>query len=295
MAGKALLNVYSLQVKNDLLSIFIQNGYDVLEAFNIDELTFKYGLIKDQLDVYVHELDEVNYDLSLQQLRRIDREKVRCILLIHKYDSKMIDAALALDVKDVVVLPIEREKLKSKVLVPAYKVGTVPVMPKAPMPKTIDEGAEEVVFDLALLKLEVSRAIRGDYPLSIVMVTYAEISSLAYEIFELKLKALLRATDEIMVYKKNTLLLLCPFTPKDHVIDVENKVKEAYAEINKKGIISGNVYISGTTYPDDGADIDVLLKRMKENIYDSRLFGELDGPLSKFNRDEVRNRLRRYF
>lgn len=295
MAGKVLLNVYSIQVKNDLLSIFIENDMDVLEVLNEHDLLFKHRLIKENLDVYVQEFDEEHYDRSLSQLTMIDRDKVRCVVMIHAYSSKIIDDTLALNVKDIIVLPIKRDDLKRKMLPPVYVISKAPAMPKEPIRLNVDDSNQSSIFDDDPLVIEIARANRGNYPLSLVLVNLANFSKDALTLFEDELRLLLRTTDEILHYDESDMLLMCPFTTKENLVQVENKVREAYSKVRFKGFNSGSMYLYGVTYPVDGRFSKPLLRLLKDGIHDSRLFSELEGPLSKLTQKDVRNKLRRNF
>ena len=290
MAKKALFYVRSIQVRNDLFSIFIENGFDVLEAINDDDLIFKYGLVREELTIYVHELNEEDFDNSLEALHRIDASKVRTIMLIHEYDVKTIDAAMALNVKDVVILPADRTTLKKKLVLPVIQ-SKDEVMPSAPK----DNETEVLIqpFDSNALAWELTRAERGQYPLSLVMVNHPFKEAESMTAFMSQLEILLRATDDIQPYNNDTLLLVCPFTSKEHLVEVENKVRKAFDV--QEGPPGGELFIYGVTFPTDGNDLDGLLAIMADGIHDSRLFSELEKPFGQVSREEIRDRLRRKF
>lgn len=295
MSGKVLLNVYSIHVKNDLLSIFIENAVDVMEVQNEHDLIFKYNLLKNNLNMYIHEFDETNHKSSMEQLRRIDLEKVRCIVMIHEYSSKIIDETLLLNVKDIIVLPIDKENLRRKILSPVHRVKSSTSMPKAPL-RPLDEGKLVVAkFNYAPLNLEITRCTRGNYPLSLVLVSYSDIEQRAFDVFEEELRLRLRTTDVILKFDQNRLLIMCPFTPKNNLVEVENKVREAFSTVRFKGYKNSNMYLYGVTFPDDGGSSRELVRLMKDGIHDSKLFSELEGPLNRMNQRDVRNKLRRNY
>ena len=312
MSGKVLLNVYSLQVKNDLLSIFVQNGYDVFETLNEHDLLFKHNLIRDELDIYVHELDEMNYNKSLDQLKRIDRDKVRCIVMIHKYASNILDDALALKVKDVIVLPMDSKNLTSKLIVPTQAVKRTTLMPKEPpkqveqqtpiqAPIEVEEEAKpavnglEAAFSQGSLDMELNRATRGKYPLSLVMVAYSGMGDEVFNLFEESLSHLLRTTDEILRYDRDLILLLCPFTTKENRIEVENKVRQAYQSLTFNKDAKGDICLQGVTYPREAVKSDQLLKVMVEGIQCNKGLSEVNHSLNQLDSKEVRERLRKNY
>ncbi len=292
MNGKVLLNVYTIQVKNDLLSIFVQNNYDFLEVFNRDELSFKYNLVKDNLDLYIHELDEINYAESLNQIKKIDLNKVRCIVLIHEYSSRIIDDALAMKVSDIVVLPMNKSNLAKKILSTSVQAINEKIMPNKP---PVVEEETVFTFDTRKLDNELSRAIRGNYPLSLVMVDYGDLSGDNYGVFKDTLGELLRTTDRIAPYDENKMLLLCPFTPKENLVEVENKVREAHDKLKDLAINPGRVFLYGVTYPLDGSNAEELTDKMLDGLHDSILLSNLNMPLNRVSRMEMKNRLKRNY
>lgn len=293
MNGKVLLNVYSIGVKKDLLNILVENGYDFMEVNNPNELSFKYNLIKDTMDLYVHELDENNYQASLNQIKKIEVENVRCIVLIHEYSSKVIDDALGLKVNDIVVLPIEKDNLQKKILSTVSKAGAQAehqaYMPSTPPPR------EEIKVDAKRIEDEINRAVRGDYPLSFVMIEYDRMGIEVFKVFRRELRKLLRTTDMVMKYDKKQLLLLCPFTPKSHLVEVENKVRLAHKKLSDVTVTPTRIYLYGVTFPDDGEASDALLRTMSDGIHDSMIFSNLDGTLHQMDRQALKTKLKRNY
>lgn len=289
MNGKVLLNVYSIGVKKDLLNILVQNGYDFIEVNGPHELSFKYNLVKERLDLYVHELDENDYEASLEQIKKIEVENVRCIVLIHKYSSEVIDDALALKVNDIVVLPIEKDNLQKKILSTVVKAEPQEYMPSTPPPK------DEIQVNAERIDDEINRAVRGDYPLSFVMIEYDRMGIEVFKVFKRELRKLLRTTDMVMKYNKKRLLLLCPFTPKSHLVEVENKVRVAHGKLADVTVTPSTIYLYGVTFPDDGENSDKLLKVMSDGIHDSMVFSNLEGTLHQMDRNLLKNKLKRHY
>lgn len=303
MLGKVLINVTSTQVSSDLLSIFVAEGYEVFEARDANDLLFKYNLIREDLDLYIHELDEQDYEGSMAVFKKIDRHRTRTVLLIHLYSAKVIDDALSLSVKDVVVLPMERNALAKKLIQPIRNQVKTTLMPK--MPPKAPEGASastppetslEMPLDDDTLEMELNRAIRGRYPLSIVMVAYGGFTEGAFIRFEKNLRRSLRTTDAICRFGVATLLIVCPFTSKVHLAEVENKIRDAYKQVIAEGHGSGTMQLYGLTYPRDVASKDKLLEQLKAGIDSSDFIHEQqEFPFGGLSDDEVRKRLRQNY
>lgn len=302
MLGKVLINVASAQVSSDLLSIFVAEGYEVFEAKDANDLLFKYNLIREDLDLYIHELDEQDYEGSMAVFKKVDRHRTRTILLIHLYSAKVIDDALSLSVKDVVVLPMERSALAKKLIQPIKNQVKTTLMPKVPpgdeavMASKTPETSLEMPLDDDTLEMELNRAIRGRYPLSIVMVAYGGFTEEALLGFEQNLRRSLRTTDAICRFGVATLLIVCPFTSKIHLAEVENKIRDAYKQVITESHGSGTMQLYGLTYPKDVASKDKLLERLKAGIDSSEFIHEQqEFPFGGLSDDEVRKRLRQNY
>jgi len=285
MKEHVLLNVYTHQVKNDLLSILIQNKCAFMEVFGRDELTFRYNLIKEEVGLYIHELDENNYTQSLEDIRKMTDHHVRCIILIHQYSSHIIEDALALKVKDIIVLPIERVNLDKKLK--SYITG---------VEREIKEKEEHIIgptvkLDNQIVADAVNRATRGHYPLSFVLIEYKDIEGRMT--FKRALTKLLRATDVVLEYGQGEWLIICPFTPKSYLVEVENKARSAHNKTSKGGQKQATVYLYGVTFPDDGDSFEVLERELKDGIHDSIIFSNLGGTLAEMDKEALRIKLKR--
>ncbi|PKM68888.1 MAG: hypothetical protein CVU95_02055 [Firmicutes bacterium HGW-Firmicutes-2] len=290
MEKKVLIHVYTIQVKNDILSILVNNGHDFLEVFNNNELNFKYNLVKDQIDLYIQELDENRYEESLDQIRRIDTDKVRSIVLIHKYSKHVIDDALALKVKDIIVLPMDRTHLTKKIMSFFDTQKPSVLMPSSQDKVQIHNYIE---IDINKVRDEINRAMRGNYPLSFVLVEYHSLDQPQWILFKEALNLLLRTTDMVMYFEANKILLICPFTPKNFLVEVENKVRNAYDQIKKKAPSRGALFLYGVTFPEDGQAWEALYKEMTDGIHDSKVISKFEGTLKQINPNTIRTQLKK--
>ncbi|MCF8019266.1 MAG: hypothetical protein K9L62_07645 [Vallitaleaceae bacterium] len=290
MEKKVLIHVYTIQVKNDILSILVNNGHDFLEVFNNSELNFKYNLVKDQIDLYIQELDENHYEESLNLIRRIDTEKVRSIVLIHKYSKHVIDDALALKVKDIIVLPMDRTHLSKKIL-SFFDTQKPSVL----MPTNKDKVQIQnyIEIDVNKVRDEINRAMRGNYPLSFVLVEYHSLDQPQWILFKETLNQLLRTTDIVMYFEANKILILCPFTPKNFLVEVENKVRNAYDQIKKEAPSRGALFLYGVTFPEDGNAWEALYHDMTDGIHDSKVISKFEGTLKQINPNTIRTQLKK--
>jgi len=289
---KVLIHVYTIQVKNDILSILVNNGHDFLEVFNKNELNFKYNLVKDQIDLYIQELDENQYEESLDQIRRIDMEKVRSIVLIHKYSKHVIDDALALKVKDIIVLPMDRTHLSKKIL-SFFDTQKPSVL----MPSNQDglQSQKYIEIDMNKISDEINRAMRGNYPISFVLVEYHSLDQPQWILFKEALDQLLRTTDIVMYFEAGKILLLCPFTPKNSLVEVESKVRKAYDLVKKEASVKGALFLYGVTFPIDGNTWEALYHEMTDGIHDSKVISKFEGTLKQINPNMIRTQLKKEY
>ena len=294
MTGKVLMNVFSRQVKNDLLQVLVDHHYDFVEVMAREEFDFKWRLCQDHLLLYLHELSEEHYEASMNQLRRVSGEKVRSILLIHEYASRLIDEALNIGVNDIVVLPMDKENLRKKLLASLRVPTYAPYVPSIPSERDMPKS-QPWVFDETVVMDEINRSMRGQYPLSIVLVEYHQLNKQAFSIFENHLIKFLRTTDRIIRYENSQLLILCPFTSKAHLVEVENKVRRAHGYLKDKikGIPKCHLY--GVTYPVDGETKEALLGLLEDGLHDSLMVDRFEGTLDMLQNQTLRSPFKRNF
>ncbi len=282
MDNVALVYVNSSTVKRELFDVLVAKGYKILEASDENELKTKYFASQDEITLYIQEFQETDKEGSFELLKIIDRQVLNTVLLIHDLDIKVIEEASVLNVKDVVKIPFTFNTLSRR------------LEPFTNSENAINTSDKELdlAFDFSVLEDEISRAKRGNYPVMTVIITYDQRADMQQSIFD-SIKQQLRTTDTIESFDSENILLHCPFTPKVSFAIVENKIKKAFDTININS--NKDIYVSAVTFPDDADDFETIKNKIKDQLFENRLFYKMDNPKNTIDLQAIRSRLRRNF
>lgn len=102
-----------------------------------------------------------------------------------------------------------------------------------------------------------------------------------------KLKSVLRDTDRIMNYDSRTFVIVCPFTPKENLVLVENKIRGTYEQLFGRNTVFRRLDMYGATYPDDGRSIDKLIELCEKGVHDSIVISGILEPLNTLSRERL--------
>ncbi len=292
MKNVGLVYVSSPQVKKEVFEVLNDYDFEIIVASNINELKNMYAKHKKELTLYIQEFDEKNKIESFGRLGLIDTKETNCILLIHEVDVNIIEEASNLNVKDVVKIPFSFEGFRRRIR-PLVLTEAKP-RPKAVKPTvTVEYKKEEPDFDFSVLKDEISRSVRGHYPVMSLVVVHSDDFDNENEDFLNILKSHLRTTDRIETYNSSTILIHCPFTPKVNFEMVKNKISNAFLDFDKN--YASKNHISALSFPDDTTDMEEAISRIKNQIQDNMLFFQIDNPKNNIDLQAIRSRLRRNF
>jgi hypothetical protein len=93
----------------------------------------------------------------------------------------------------------------------------------------------------------------------------------------LKRNTMLKLSLMILHYEEDKILLICPFTVKPYVVEIENKVRQIYGQL---GFSGQSFALYGLTYPKDVTENQDILTRLEKGINNSIFLGNLKGTLS---------------
>lgn len=267
MNFKVLLNMLDIQEKRTVMSALVAQDINFVEIFTDDELRYKMNLLKDSVLLYIHELNSRDYDKSLKSLENVTKNKIHTIVVIDKYDVKAIDDAQKLGVMDVIVCPIAEDAFEKKLMFIYEQLQKkhretkgIPVHRQATSGTT--KNAKVIIDN------EVNRAIRGKYALSFVLIKINGLSHEEFTELETMFNDVLRETDRCILYSKNTFLIICPFTPNQYVVDVENKLRNYLTQSQERYKQKIQWYIQGVTFAEAGKTVEELLEIMEKRITD---------------------------
>ena len=147
--------------------------------------------------------------------------------IIHEGTSEIVSGAKDAKIDDVFLIPEKRELLQG-----SFNKRLDQFIKK--FPSAIINNPEWIEYRKNIvsafsenedLKREIKRAGRGKYPVSFVMGRIFGAEPEKIQDFYRRLKSVLRDTDRIMNYDSRTFVIVCPFTPKENLMQVENKIR----------------------------------------------------------------------
>ncbi|MBC7959688.1 MAG: hypothetical protein H7X94_07465 [Vallitaleaceae bacterium] len=275
MRKKILVNVNAFAVKKVVLSTIVGLDYDFIEFCSEEDLRFKFTLLKDSIILMIHEINYMTYKKDLELIKVISGNGVKTLVITDRYESAIIDEAMDIGANDILVLPLKEEVLKNKV---------VNLIEGSKFAKIEDAAIAKVFVDENMIDSEIARADRGKYSISLVMVEFTGILDEEVEWFMVKLRAKLRETDIVFRYSAVKLLLICPFTTKENVVEVENKVRAVRSENFIHFRMKVALFVYGISYPKDAKTSTDLLVLLDGGIKNSILLGNIRGTFSDFNK-----------
>ncbi|GEM_PF-1106887 len=268
MNGKVLLFVRDYQIKRNLISLLTHLQVQFMECFEEEELSFKLQLYTQGNRIFIYEFTGNVTQEEYERVKAIKDKGWKILAIYPRYSIEFIDESQKIQIDDVLTHPIEPESMKRKMIALINKMApeskTHPVHP---------ENLQDAV------RVEINRATRGNYPLSFIMISPPEMSDEHKDIFSGKLKEHLRETDMIYIEDDaNTYMMLCPFTPKNLLVEVENKVRRVFEELREPFKIArkDKVYVHGLTLDEDGQSYQEIYEKLLKGIHDSKLLDQED-------------------
>lgn len=278
MKNKILINVSGFGSRKIIMSTIINLGFDFIEFHGAEDLKFKQSLLKDKIILMIHELNYTTYTKDFNMIKEVTKNQIKTLLIIDNYETKVIDDAIAAGADDVVVLPLKVEVIKNKIK---------NILSNVTKPLEFVEIKEITYMDPSAIEYEIIRADRGKYSISLVMIEFHGM--IEDEILDLseQIKLKLRETDLVMRYGAKKLLLVCPFTGKENIVEIENKVRIIVKENINQLTTRSNAIVYGITYPKDGENANELIALLEEGIMNSRMIGRIRGTFHDINKDDI--------
>lgn len=278
MKQKVLVHAETMTAKKIILPTILSVGYDFVEAHDYYDVRFKCDLLKDHIAIYIHELDYTKYDEDISHIKDVIDRGLKVVLIIDNYDVAIIDEALNIGIKDIVELPIDKnvfaKKLRSFIF--TDKKDDIDIS-KAVEAASLTKHNEQIIQN------EIARALRGGYEISMILVKHLNHDlSMTTELIK-SLKSQLRDTDRVLHYADDKVLLICPFTVKAYIVEIENKVRHIYENLNKDKEMFA---LYGLTYPEDVNDSSKILHRLERGIETSIALSKLRGTLSDIGSEQ---------
>ena len=266
MNGKILLFVRDYQVKRNIISILSHLQVQFMECFEEEELSFKLQLYTEGNRIFIYEFTGNVTDEEYARVKSIKEKGWKVLAIYPKYAIRYIDESQRIQIDDLLTHPVASDSLRRKIISLINKLT-----PEVKEAISIPDNLHDAV------RIEINRATRGNYPLSFVMISPTEMTEEQKDIFSGLLKENLRETD--MIYTEedaHTYMVLCPFTPKNSIVEVENKVRSVFEEVREPFKLNrkDKIYVHGLTLEEDGQTYPEIYKKLLKGIHDSKLLDQ---------------------
>jgi len=299
MADKVLISVKDLFIKSIILKHLYKRGFEIVEVVDEIDLFLKLDIFRESILYYIVQISANTYGEQYDQIKRIRQENyfksLPVMAIIPENSKEYIKGAKEAEVNDVFLMPAKRELLKDY-LVERLSSFTAKI-PSKDSEEYINKVRENLLSGFNSnndLKNELKRASRGKYPVSFIMCRLSGIHIGLVQEFYDKLALEMRETDRIANHDYRCFIIVCPFTMKKYLIEIEKKVRGIFERMFQ-GL--GKLYMYSVTYPDDGESLEKLLDIMEKGVHDSIVISGMRQPLntlSKEKLEEFKNMLKLY-
>lgn len=291
MDGKVLMNIADTQLKRQLMMIFVEINIQFIECYQDEDINFKIQMLPQGNRLYIHEY-RASKETDTSQFAFLEEMKnkgFRVLVILPQYTIQLIDECQRIKVDDVFVLSEGNPgmdlwknvgvRLKNKILM----ILTLPeVTTYETIPKEEKKTEAHLVIDPSIkgikrIQTEITRAKRGNYPLSFVMIYQSLIPKKIEEFFMKELKKVLRVTDSVVEMESEIVhIILCPFTDKKDLVRVENKVRRSFEEIKLNSGLpaASKCYLYGLTFGVDGESFEEIYQKLEKSIQESKAMDE---------------------
>lgn len=298
MADKVLISIKDLYIKSIILKDLDKRGFEIVEATDEVDLFLKLDIFRESILYYIVQINPNTYGKQYDKIKQIRQEEyfknLPVMAIIPDNSKEYINGAQEAEVNDLFLMPAKRELLKDYLTerLSAF-ITKIPTKDNEYLNKVRDNLLSGLSSNGDLIN-EIKRASRGKYPVSFVMCRLSGIHIGMVQEFYDKLALQMRETDKIANHDYRTFIIVCPFTMKKYLLEVEKKVRETYEKMFQG---KGKLYMYSVTYPDDGDTLEKLIDTMEKGVHDSIVISGMKQPLNTLSREkleEFKNMLKLY-
>lgn len=290
MADKVLIYIEDRVIKGIVLKVLRDKELEFLEGLDIKDIQLKLDIFQDTIFFHIIQIGRETYKDQFEFVKRVKGEfsaGFPVLAIIPDDSSEFVSGAKKAGIEDVVLIPEKREQFRDIFSARLSEfIKAIPVKePNNEEELQNKNGTADFASDEAL-KHEIKRAVRGKYSISFVMGRFTGIHIGLIHEFYAKLKNDMRDTDRIMTFDYHTFIVVCPFTVKSYLIEVEKKIREAFEEMFGYSRVR-RLDMYGVTYPDDGKNISELIGIMEKGVHDSVIISSIRQPLNSISRERL--------
>lgn len=300
MPKRIFLKIRNRLIYSTVLRFLVEAGFEAVDAFEAEDIALKLGIYQYDFMYFIIEVQEERPLESFQEIKALQADprfaNIPVLAILPKDTSDFVSSALQAGVRDVFLLPKQKEGYRDT-LVKKLEGIFKPDIPEEPDQEPIFAGIETSETDIReIIDEHMKFAGRGQYPISMLMIHFTGVDQQPALKFVERLESILRETDRVYFLHDVTWLVICPFTEKKFVVEVEKKVFSTFeSEVGRKG--NQRIHLYAATYPMDETNTDLLLRRMEKGIRTSMAVDDLKTPLnnlSKVELEDFRKKLRQY-
>lgn len=298
MADKVLVSVEDRFIKSIVLRDLHKKGFEIVEAVDEVDLLLKLDIFKESILYYIIQINAENYGKQYGQIKKVRQieyfKNLPVMAIIPDNSPEYVNGAKEADVNDLFLVPAKRELLKDY-LTERLSAFTAKI-PSSDF-EYMNKVRESLLSSLSSnsdLRNEIKRASRGKYPVSLVMGRLSGIHIGMVQEFYDRLALQMRETDRTINHDYRTFIIVCPFTMKKYLLEIERKIRGVFEKMFQG---SGKLYMYSVTYPDDGESLEQLIEIMEKGVHDSIVISRMRQPLNTLSREkleEFKNMLRPY-
>lgn len=290
MSDKVLIDIEDRVIKGIVLKVLRQKNLEFMEEMGIKDLQLKLEIFQDTILFHIIQISKSSYKEQFEFIKSMKREGLSgfpVLAIIPAATAEFVGGAKNVGIEDVVLIPEKKELFRD-----LFTARLTEFIKKVPSKKPVSEvhSHGSTVTELASdkdLNHELKRAARGKYSVSFVMGRFTGVNLGQIQEFYEGLKKELRDTDKIVQYNFNTFVVVCPFTIKSYLTEVEKKIRDTF-----EGLFGGysrtqRLDMYGVTYPDNGRNIEELVEIMEKGVHDSIIISNIREPLNSISRDRL--------
>lgn len=286
MDNNVLVEVENRYLKKVLIKAVFNIGFAFVDVFDLDDMKIKLqtmGVATCLGIVEVHNENLEKIEPSMKLFRKYC-PKVPVLALVYKETADIVSVVLNLGIEDILLLP-QNHNLYSTTIqdkLNQYRIEK---------PDTVDIEIIHENTDLSKeLMLELKRADRGNYSLSLVLSHLTGANDLnIFNDFIKKIEPLTRDTDKIFILDRSSFLSTFPFSSKEHITTIEGKIRDSFKLYIPKIGIHKKLCLYSATYPNDGDTLEELLSRLEKGINNSIVINSVHSPLNSLSKSEIEN------
>lgn len=292
MGKRILLQVQNTTIKGMIIKYLIEAGLEVVDIVDYKDLLFKISVYPSNFVLFIIEITEESLSTIFDEIAEIKENEpfinIPILALIPRDTPDIITSALKSGIEDVFLIPKSsasfKQHLHGKINAAIKQFVPIEFSSKYKKKKSEEIDIEKVK---ELIYTDIKLANRGKYPISFLMIKFTKVKEDdAYGFIE-RLSRILRETDKILRLSDFEWVIVCPFTEKKYIIEVERKVFVAFRAEMESEYNNKKINLDSATYPEDSESLDKILEKLELGIKNNMAINKINVPLKSLSPKEL--------